>query len=718
MIRLQRLLFVFLLSLWGLLGYGYPAGAEPAPTPEPTLLTADLLQARLRSPITSEGQRLLDFRGLVIDLRSENADLREQFYRGVQSQLQQPGPPLGLDLSNALIQGALEGSRLGLRTPLFGEALTPLFNPAEQAQLQRDRRRLFQLSRLSQSLLATDRVSRDLQITVFRGPLKLVQTQFTGPVNFSHTYFLGPLNSRGAIFKQPSQWLETRFSQSATFAGTTFAQPTDFHNSLFFANASFNQTQFQQPVTFQGSTFQGAGNFNRARFQQAANFSRSQWQGAADFAQTLWQAPSLLNKAQFQQAVFLAEARFEKAVSFREAVFQQPVNLRGASVLEQVDFSDAEFGAGAALNIPGLQFDPQQARILGNPGQISRVLTLPSLQGNQILLRDLVRNFRQLEQIADANQIEYLTQKLRLRELRQRLASVNVNQAPPERLVQVGFSPAQAEAVIQARQRQPFRTVSDLLGRETIDLATYIKVQNRVTAGEPLSLRTRGTAALQWLGWSLLLLLSRYGSSFWLTFGVGLLGIAIFGLLFWGVDRWRWGLSEPVLPSQSETLCVAGGFAGLSLVGVIAILRTAESPWLTLAFLGGLTLPVPLALLGLLARHGHDPASVSYFVEDGSMRQFRLLIGRLPIRPRFPFFRDRYEPILWERRWGWLNYFDLSLNNFFRLGFNDIRLRDEQLPGLVSALVWYQWGLGILYIALLLWTVSRTIPGLNLFIYF
>jgi len=718
MIRLQRLLFVLLLGLWGLLGHGHPVGAEPAPTPERALLTADLLQARLRSPITSEGARLLDFRGLVIDLRPENADLREQFYRGVQAQLQQPGPPLGLDLSNAVIQGSLEGNQLGLRAPLLGEALTPLFNPTEQAQLQRDRRRLFQLSRLSQSLLATDRVSRDLQITVFRGPLKLVQTQFAGPVNFSHTYFLGPLNSRGAIFEQPSQWLEARFSQPTTFAGATFAQPTDFHNSLFFAKASFNQAQFQQPVTFQGSTFQGTGNFNRARFQQAANFSRSQWQGAADLAQTLWWAPSLLNKAQFQQAVFLAEARFEKAVSFREAVFQQPVNLRGASILDQVDFSDAEFGVGATLNIPGLQFDPKQARILGNPGQISRMLTLPSLQGNQILLRDLVRNFRQLEQIADANQIEYLTQKLRLRELRQRLGSVNVNQAPPGHLVQVGFSPAQAEAVIQARQQQPFRTVSDLLGRETLDLATYIKVQSRVTAGEPLSLRGWGTAALQWLGWSLLLLLSRYGSSFWLIFGVGLLAIAIFGLLFWGVDRWRWGLSEPVLPAQSETLCVVGGFAGLSLVGVIAILRTAESPWLTLAFLGGLTRPVPLATLGLLARHGHDPAKVSYFVEDGSMRQFRLLIGRLPIRPRFPFFRDRYEPILWERRWGWLNYFDLSLNNFFRLGFNDIRLRDEQLPGWVSVLVWYQWGLGILYIALLLWTLSRTIPGLNLFIYF
>ena len=101
-----------------------------------------------------------------------------------------------------------------------------------------------------------------------------------------------------------------------------------------------------------------------------------------------------------------------------------------------------------------------------------------------------------------------------------------------------------------------------------------------------------------------------------------------------------------------------------------------------------------------------------------NFREFRLLIGRLPIMPRFPFFRDRFMPILWDRRWNWLNYYDFSLNNIFKLGFNDIRLRDRHLPGLISALVWYQWCLGVLYIVLLLWTLSRTIPGLNLLIYF
>jgi hypothetical protein len=130
-------------------------------------------------------------------------------------------------------------------------------------------------------------------------------------------------------------------------------------------------------------------------------------------------------------------------------------------------------------------------------------------------------------------------------------------------------------------------------------------------------------------------------------------------------------------------------------------------------------LPLSGGLIFKLYSQGryHDLLQVSYFTQEGTLRQLRLLIVRLPIIPEFPFFRDRYMPLVWERRWNWLNYYDFSCNNFLKLGFNDIRLRDEHVPGLISILVWYQWSLGILYLTLLLWTLSRTIPGLNLLIY-
>jgi DNA uptake protein ComE-like DNA-binding protein len=708
-------------SLWVSSGWGLAANAqESANLSDPVPLTSELLQQRLKSPVQRDGMPTLDLRRFVIDLRPDNASFRDLFYRAVQSQLQHPGIPIGLDLSNSIIQGEFLGNQLGLRTPLYGDALSPILSTAEQNQLNRDRRRLFQLNQLSRSLLNSDGVNRDLQLVIFRGPLNLVQTQFKGRVDFSNSFFLGTVEAQGGEYTQPVNWSQSRFSQPISFTNSRFNQAVEFRSSIFFNKANFSQCSFNQTVNFQASEFQSTANFSRDRFGQTANFSRSQWLGNADFAQGRWQNQALFTRNQFSQSLFLTEATFEKAVTFRESQFSRPVNLRGGNIVDQADFSDTRFAKGAKINIPELQFDPKTARILGDPGQVSQVISVPTLRGNEILLRNLVRNFRQQEQISDANQIEFLTQRLHRQDLYQQLASININKASSQQLQQVGFTPILAEKIIQTRQEQPFRSLSDLMSRNVVDLATYIKVRSRITAGELLSPWGYSLQLLKWLGLSILLALTSYGSSFWLIFGIGLLSIAYFGVLFWLLDRWRRRLPVPILPSFEEILWMGSSFGLIMAIALTMIFRSADTPWLTLAFVAILLVPVPIVLLTILYKRGryHDLMDSSYFVEDGSMRQFRLLIGRLPNVPRFPFFRERYEPILWYRRWSWLNYYDLSLINFLKFGFNDIRLRDQHLPGLISSLVWYQWGVGLLYVGLLLWTISRTIPGLNLFIYF
>lgn len=671
-----------------------PAWTATAAT-ERSILTLELLQERLKSPIQSEGVRLIDLSQLMINLRSENAEFRDQFYQLLQAQLNRSEPPLGIDFSNSLIQGELIGSRLGLRTALHGEALSALLTPDEQQQLLRDPRSISQLSPIP-------------SVTVFRGAIKMMQTRVTGTVNFANTFFLNRVEAKGALFTQEADWSNTRWTRTADFSDTTFGRDVNFSSSLFFAKAGFFRVLFRGVANFQGSRFEETAILSQAQFAQVANLTKTLFQGLADFTQTSWRDRALFSKSRFLEPLLLTEASFEKAVAFRETQFNQLVNLRAVSLLEQVDFSNARFLDDAYLNVAGLTFDSDQAKIFGDTGRIGCVLSVPVLEGNEDVLRNLVRNFRSLQQIADANQLEYTTYRLRLQQLGHRLLGKGREDG------EIGLT--QNDEKTNHRGHRGHGEIR--VNREFLPHSW----ESKSPSSSPLlSLSLLGWVldVLCWLGLSLLLLLSRYGTSFWLVFGVGMVVIAYFGLLFWLVDRFRRRYPQPITPSAFETPWMLGSYGVLTAIGVTAIFRTGDQPWLTLACLGGVILPVPMLLLWQLYQQGrfHNLMDVSYFVEDGSLRQLRLLIGRLPVMPRFEMFRDRYMPILWDRRWNWLNYYDFSLNNLLKIGFNDIRLRDEHLPGLISALVWYQWSLGLLYIVLLFWTLSRTIPGLNLLIY-
>jgi hypothetical protein len=725
--RKIRKLHVALITVFIILVFFLPLPAWATPTqPERTPLTLELLQERLHAPTIREGNLTVDLRQMVIDLRPGNATFRDVFYQTLRKEMQKAGAKaLGLDLSDSLIQGDFIGSDLGLRTPLYAQAIAPIFTPIEQEQLQRLRfvclesfAIVLPSSKDCRSLLAKSTPSSS-EISVFRGSLTLMQTRFNGEVQFNNTFFLQPVDAQGAIFIQPSNWTETRFSRPASFSGATFREPSNFQDSIFFDKANFKQTQFQESVYFQDSTFVETANFNQANFKQLAKFNRVQWQGNVDFSNVRFSNQAQFTKANFKQLLLLTEATFEQAVTFREAEFNQPVNLRSASILNQADFSDVGFAPEAYLNVSGLAFNSNQAKILGNPGQIGKMLAVSALQGNQNVLRNLGQNFRQLQQITDANAIEYTKQQLRLEELSHFLFGTNINIASQEQLTNLGFSAIQAEAIARRRVVQPFRNNSELLTLADIDFETYTQVASRVIVGEPLSVFEWLLQAWGWLVLSVLLLLSGYGTSLGLVFGVGIIAIAYFGLLYWLVDRYRRLRPVAIIPTGYETICMLASFSLLALFGLTAIFRSAEQPWITLGCLLIIIVPVPLVLLCRLFQQGryHDLMDVSYFTEDGTLRQLRLLIGRLPVIPRNEAFRDRYMPLLCDRRWNWLNYYDFSLNNLLRLGFNDIRLRDEHLPGIISSLAWYQWSLGLLYITLVLWTLSRAIPGLNLLIY-
>jgi Pentapeptide repeats (9 copies) len=689
-------------------------------------LTLELLQERLQAPTVREGNLTVDLREMIIDLRPENVTFRDAFYQMLRKELQKSGSkPLGLDLSHSLIQGDFVGSDLGLRTPLYAQAIAPIFTSSEQEQLERLRTVCLQSLAIAlpnakdcKSLLATQSTT-STAISVFRGSLTLEETRFNGKVDFSNTFFLQPVNAKNSIFINSAFWNETRFSRIVSFANAIFYKDSDFQDSIFFGKTNFKQTEFQELTYFQNTFFEENVTFSAAIFKHSVKFSRVQWQGNADFSGVHFFEQVKFTKDIFNQFLFLQESIFENAMTFQESQFNQSVNLRGASILNQADFSDARFAQGAFLNVSGLIFNSNQAKILGNPGQIGKRIIVCGLQGNQTVLRNLGQNFRQLQQIADANQLEYTKQQLQLNELSRRLVGTNINSASQKRLIDLGFSAVQAEAIARRRTLHPFRNKSELLTLADIDYDTYSQMSSRIIVGEPLSLGGWFLQAWVWLGLNLLLLLSKDGTNFSLVMGVGMIAIAYFGLLFWLVDRFRRLHPVPIIPTSYEITSMLMSFSLLMVLGLLAVFRTAENPLLTLMCLFIIIVPVPTGLLLLLYKQGryHDLLDVSYFTEDGTLRQLRLLIGRLPVIPRYYMFRERYLPILCDRRWNWLNYYDFSLNNLLKLGFNDIRLRDEHLPGIITILAWYQWILGILYLTLVFWTLSRTIPGLNLLIY-
>ncbi|MDZ8187609.1 MAG: pentapeptide repeat-containing protein [Nostoc sp. ChiSLP02] len=727
-LRTSALSFAFLCVLSILLFLPSPTWA--AQQPERTPLTLELLQERLRTPTLREGNLTVDLQKTVIDLRPENYIFRDAFYQLLRKELSTK--PLGLDFSYALILGDFVGSDLGLRTPLYPQTIAAIFTPTEQEELQHLRFACLESLAISttgytyalpnskdcRSLLVPES-NQSTEIIVFRGALTLVQTRFNGEVKFANTFFLQSVNAQNATFVQAANWAESRFARPVSFSSASFRQTSNFYSSIFFDKANFKQSQFQEPIDFQGSIFEKAANFDGANFKQLARFNSVSWQDVADFSHVRFANQVQFTKGDFNQLLLFNETAFEQAVIFREVDFSKSVYLQGASILNQADFSDARFAKGAFLNVAGLTFNSNQAKILGNPGEIGQIFSVPRFQGNQNILRNLGQNFRQQQQVADANDLEYTKQRLRLIELSRKLTAININSATVPSLIHLGFSATESKAIIQRRSIKLFRNISELVTLADINLETYTKLSDRLTVGEPLSIGTWLLKAWSWLALSVLLLLSGYGTNFWLVFGVGGVAIAYFGLLFWLVDRYRRLRPLPIIPTYYETISILTSFSVLEFLSLLAIFRNAEQPLLTLGCLFIIIVPIPVALLIRLYQQGryHDLMNISYFTEDGTFRQLRLLIGRLPVIPRNQTFRERYMPLLGDRHWNWLNYYDFSLNNLVRLGFNDIRLRDEHLPGIISALAWYQWSLGLIYITIVLWTLSRTIPGLNLLIY-
>ncbi|MEL6929285.1 MAG: pentapeptide repeat-containing protein [Cyanobacteria bacterium J06600_6] len=649
MIDVAQVVQALLLSIY--LTLFLPTFQAIAQTEVHSYLTTEILESRTHNLIQQQGRETIDLSNFIIDLANADSEFNQYFYQEINKAIARVSQPISLNFSDAIIQGDLKLNQLGIASAIGAGVLPTLFTTLEQ-------------EKIAQSYpLQSEAIQQIPIVNIFRGSIYCDRTVFTGSVDASNSLYLQSVTASEAVFQRDSNFSQTNFAKELNFSQVMFVGKTDFSHSHFFEPAKFANAEFQTIADFSHSQYEAQTDFSHTLFTELADFTRSVFIDTVDLSQSIFRDRLIFAKSKFLNSLVLVDSSLEKTVTLRDIYLNSLIDLKDAHLLNRLDFSNAFFTPQARINASGLAFDTTEAQIIGQPGIIGKYLNISRLQGNETVFRNLIRNFRSLEQIADANNLEYEQKQLEARAMGDRLTKVSW-----QKIFTWGW----------------FRLLS------------------------------------QWLILNLLLLLGNYGTNINLIFSLGIMAIALFSVLFWLLDRYRPGISQPVIPQQNEIITMLTSYLAIETISAINILMTADRPWLTIMAIAIILLPVPVVITRVIYQRGryHELLDRSYFVENAEFREFRLLIGRLPIMPRFPFFRDRFMPILWDRRWSWLNYYDFSLNNIFKLGFNDIRLRDQYVPGLISTLVWYQWCLGVLYIVLLLWTLSRTIPGLNLLIYF
>ena len=166
---------------------------------------------------------------------------------------------------------------------------------------------------------------------------------------------------------------------------------------------------------------------------------------------------------------------------------------------------------------------------------------------------------------------------------------------------------------------------------------------------------------------------------------------------------------------------MGSGSSFLILAGLAAIFRVNETPWETLVYLALILVPVLISLLLLIYGQGRYPRpNAGELLCRGWQHPAAALFdwpsAKYPRLSGLPRTLQRYslEPCAGAGS----TISTSALTTRCGLASTIFVCANEELPGLISTLAWYQWTSVIIYFGLLLWTLSRTIPGLNLLIYF
>ncbi|MGL5074586.1 MAG: pentapeptide repeat-containing protein, partial [Waterburya sp.] len=446
--------------------------------------------------IQQEGKETIDLSNYIIDLSNSDSEFSQQFYQKINNTISRASNPITIDFSHSIIRGDFKLNQLGIYSPVEAGALSSLFTPLEQEKIQQ------------YYPVVNNDGKQILKINILRNSFEFNETIFTGQVDSTNSLFLQPLIAKAAIFQNSVKFNQSIFGKEVNFNEAVFSQNSNFFHSHFFAKSKFKRTIFQGITDFSNSQFEAVIEFNEALFEQLTDFTRCVFLQPVNFSKTRYRDRLILAKTKFLDALIFINSTFEKTVTLRDIYANSIINLQDAHLLNILDFSNAFLTPQARINASGLAFDDAEAKIIGETGRIGKFIVVQHIQGNETVLRNLIRNFRSLEQIADANYLEYQREQLRAKQISDRLTQI---------------------------------------------------LWQQIFTWSWLSLIP------QWMGLKLLLLLGDYGTNINLLFNVGIMAIAFFSFLFWLIDRYRPFISQPMIPSRYEISVMVGSYLSLTI---------------------------------------------------------------------------------------------------------------------------------------------------------
>ena len=88
-----------------------------------------------------------------------------------------------------------------------------------------------------------------------------------------------------------------------------------------------------------------------------------------------------------------------------------------------------------------------------------------------------------------------------------------------------------------------------------------------------------------------------------------------FSLLFWLIDRYRPGISRPIIPTGYEIAVMLGSYFTLTIFGILNIFTNTDRPWLTLTTVATVLIPLPVLIIGSIYQRGryHQLLDTSLF---------------------------------------------------------------------------------------------------------